>query len=193
MNILKRKVPPAIVAFVFSISIGFVGGLILGSRGVLDQQESSFQISSTILQLHLKTLSLVKKEWASDALEQRISLLCKGRLYAYQIKELARVLSERCTKDISTDLVLRLIEKESNFNPEAVGGHGEIGLMQLKPATVHLSAKELRDPIRNVETGLDHLKELFQILGEKGLALAAYNGGVNQSVINYAADLLKED
>jgi hypothetical protein len=192
MSILKKKVHPAIFAFFLSISIGFVGGLILGSREVLKTQEISFQISDRILQLHLKTLSLAKKEWASDALEQRISLLCEGRLYAYQIKELARVLSERCTKDVSINLVLRLIEKESNFNPEATGSHGEIGLMQLKPATVHLSIRELRDPVRNVEVGLDHLKELFQISGDRGLALAAFNGGINMSVINYAIDLLKE-
>jgi hypothetical protein len=31
--------------------------------------------------------------------------------------------------------LMALIQHESRFNPEAVGGHGEIGLMQIKPST----------------------------------------------------------
>jgi hypothetical protein len=196
MNILKKEIPKS---FDFWIVMLIAGGALLVALATFDicveipSSETPVQAYSAMLQQqHMQSLAATKHRRAIGTLESQLRILCKERLYEYQIQELAKILSNDCTADISANLILRLIAKESGFDPEAEGKHGEIGLMQLKPTTVHLSTKELLDPVQNVEAGIKHLKDLFRDLGERGLALVAYNGGINMPAINYAIDLLKE-
>ncbi|MTI45446.1 lytic transglycosylase domain-containing protein [Roseibium hamelinense] len=56
-----------------------------------------------------------------------------------------------------------VVEVESNFNPRARGAAGEVGLMQIKPATARGlgyrgSTKALYDPETNLEWGMKYLK-----------------------------------
>lgn len=78
---------------------------------------------------------------------------------------------------IPEDLFLRLVQQESNFNPNARSHKGAIGLAQLMPGT----AKDLRvdpnDPAQNLEGGARYLKEQYRKFGQWPLALAAYNAG----------------
>lgn len=84
--------------------------------------------------------------------------------------------------------IMAVIENESSFNPEIVGSHGEIGLMQLTPDTAEWVAnkydipwhgvKSLRDPATNIKIGsayLSYLREKFEFHSQ--LYLAAYNMG----------------
>ena len=48
-------------------------------------------------------------------------------------------------KGIRFQLLMALIEKESAWDPEAVGAKGEVGLMQMLPATAKLVAQRLED------------------------------------------------
>ena len=55
-----------------------------------------------------------------------------------------------------------VVEVESNFNPRARGAAGEVGLMQIKPATARGigyrgSTKALYDPATNLEWGMKYL------------------------------------
>jgi soluble lytic murein transglycosylase len=86
-------------------------------------------------------------------------------------------------------LLLAVIENESRFNPEVIGTHGEIGLMQLKPDTAEWIAKKshirwngpesLRDPAANIRLGAAYLSMLRSKFGfDKDLYLGAYNMGV---------------
>ncbi|PVB61612.1 transglycosylase SLT domain-containing protein [Labrenzia sp. 011] len=55
-----------------------------------------------------------------------------------------------------------VVEVESNFNPRARGSAGEVGLMQIKPATARGigyrgSTKALYDPATNLEWGMKYL------------------------------------
>ncbi|WP_236042489.1 lytic transglycosylase domain-containing protein [Roseibium aggregatum] len=55
-----------------------------------------------------------------------------------------------------------VVEVESNFNPRARGRAGEVGLMQIKPATARGigyrgSTKALYDPATNLEWGMKYL------------------------------------
>eukprot|EP00903_Cladosiphon_okamuranus_P001978 g1976.t1 len=55
-----------------------------------------------------------------------------------------------------------VVEVESNFNPRARGSAGEVGLMQIKPATARGigyrgSTKALYDPETNLEWGMKYL------------------------------------
>lgn len=85
-------------------------------------------------------------------------------------------------------LLMAMIQTESSFNPEARGGVGEIGLMQILPDTGEWMAeklgiswkgeKTLLDPVLNVKIGaafVAYLRDYFD--KHARLYLAAYNMG----------------
>ncbi|WP_027057931.1 lytic transglycosylase domain-containing protein [Mesorhizobium loti] len=70
---------------------------------------------------------------------------------------------------VPVSLAHAVITIESNYRPNMVGGAGEIGLMQIKPATARMmgysgSAKGLFDPDTNIKYGMKYLA-LAQNLG----------------------------
>lgn len=84
--------------------------------------------------------------------------------------------------------LMAMIQIESGFNPDAEGGAGEIGLMQLKPSTAKWLCKlkgirwrgnkTLRDPVFNIQLGAFLLTKLRrQFDADSRLYLAAYNMG----------------
>ncbi|HEX4924852.1 MAG TPA: lytic transglycosylase domain-containing protein [Bdellovibrionales bacterium] len=83
--------------------------------------------------------------------------------------------------------LIAVIKRESQFNAEARGRHGEIGLMQLKPSTGAWIAKEaslpwwgedsLLDPVQNIRLGAAYLSYLRNRWPHKGQYVSAYNVG----------------
>ncbi len=84
--------------------------------------------------------------------------------------------------------IVALIERESRFNPKALGRFGEQGLMQIKPSTAHWIAKKyklswnkshsLYNPVHNIKFGaayLDYLRQKFHKSGH--IYVEAYNMG----------------
>lgn len=93
---------------------------------------------------------------------------------------------------IDPRIILALIDKESQFNPKAVGKAGEIGLMQVMPATGALVAKSLGMPFEypkgtnlgtlglprhNLRIGIRFLKDRIDEFGDMPTALRGYNRG----------------
>ena len=63
---------------------------------------------------------------------------------------------------VPVSLAHAVIRVESNYRPNMIGGAGEIGLMQIKPATARMmgyngSAKGLFDPDTNIKYGMKYL------------------------------------
>lgn len=63
---------------------------------------------------------------------------------------------------VPVKIALAVVKVESNFNPRARGGAGEVGLMQIKPATARGlgyrgSTKKLYNPSVNLEWGMRYL------------------------------------
>ncbi|RWM25996.1 lytic transglycosylase domain-containing protein [Mesorhizobium sp.] len=63
---------------------------------------------------------------------------------------------------VPVSLAKAVIKIESNYRPNMVGGAGEIGLMQIKPATARMmgytgSAKGLFNPDTNIKYGMKYL------------------------------------
>jgi len=111
----------------------------------------------------------------------------------------AALLAEARGAEIDVRLLVALIDKESEWNPRAVGRAGEIGLMQVMPATAALVAKArgwkydpptgrrpdgsyenlgtLGIPRENVRIGVAFLKDQIDRFGVSPAALRAYNRG----------------
>lgn len=107
---------------------------------------------------------------------------------------------------IDPTIVFAMIEKESRYNPQAVGDGGKaFGLMQIHPRwhqhrmdRLFGSEGEWLNPYHNVAVGIDILRELDS--EDRGLVwtLMAYNGGnayanrkiLNGEVSDYAAEVM---
>ncbi|TYC51755.1 lytic transglycosylase domain-containing protein [Rhodobacterales bacterium] len=71
---------------------------------------------------------------------------------------------------IPLNIARAIVQVESNFNPRARGRAGEVGLMQIKPATARGlgyrgSTKALYDPETNLEWGMRYLAGAHQKAG----------------------------
>jgi soluble lytic murein transglycosylase-like protein len=83
---------------------------------------------------------------------------------------------------IEPAVVFGLIAIESAFNSRAVGRHGALGLMQIKPSTARIydrrvTSGQLLRPEVNVRLGLRHLKREVEYFDDLTLGLLAYNMG----------------
>jgi soluble lytic murein transglycosylase-like protein len=87
---------------------------------------------------------------------------------------------------LSPDLVLAVVEAESNFNPDARSHKNAQGLMQLIPATAQrFGVEDVWDPEQNLRGGMSYLRWLLDHFdGNVKLALAGYNAG-EQAVRRY--------
>jgi len=83
--------------------------------------------------------------------------------------------------DIDAQLILSVIQYESNFNTKAQSNKNARGLMQLIPATAkRFGVKDVWDPEQNIKGGTRYLNWLLkQYDGNVIFALAGYNAGEN--------------
>jgi len=96
------------------------------------------------------------------------------RKFADEIIEKSKV------KGMDPRLGLALVYRESKFDPYAVGEVGEIGLWQVKPSTGKLmgfSEKDLKNPSKNIDAGLQYLNQNLIKFNDPVLAVAGYNAG----------------
>ncbi len=84
---------------------------------------------------------------------------------------------------VPVSLAHAVVRIESNFNPKARGAAGEVGLMQIKPATARAmgyggSTKGLYDPETNIRFGMKYLAAAHQLGGgETCSTILKYNAG----------------
>jgi soluble lytic murein transglycosylase-like protein len=78
---------------------------------------------------------------------------------------------------VPEDLFLRLVQRESGWNPGAVSHKGATGLAQLMPATARKLGVDIADPEANLDGGARYLRMMYDKFGSWRLALAAYNAG----------------
>lgn len=85
---------------------------------------------------------------------------------------------------IEPAVISTVVKIESSCDPNAKGGRGEIGLMQIKPATaIGLGAdpKKLSHPAYNVQIGTKYLRQQYDKFGSWEGAVLAYNRGPNEA------------
>jgi soluble lytic murein transglycosylase len=116
----------------------------------------------------------------------RGALAKKHKLQSQKIAQ--AVIDESLKLGFDPIFVLAVVQTESSFNPEQIGGVGEIGLMQIRPETGEWMAKKmglawrgketLLDPVMNIKIGCAYLSWLRgRFDSHARLYLAAYNMG----------------
>ncbi|NSY38202.1 lytic transglycosylase domain-containing protein [Leisingera sp. ANG59] len=95
--------------------------------------------------------------------------------YRGQYLEMARSAARQ--HGVPEELFLRLVQQESNWNPNAKSHKGALGLAQLMPATARALGVNPAVPKQNLEGGARYLARQFRKFGSWRLALAAYNAG----------------
>ncbi len=127
-----------------------------------------------------------------SAFVQAVSRRFLPKSFSGQAQKIAATLVREAEKhDLDPVFLLAMIQNESSFNPKMVGSAGEIGLMQIKPATAQWIAKtnhlpykgksSLFDPVSNIKLGvalLDHLRSQFD--SSSRLYVSAYNIGAKR-------------
>lgn len=106
--------------------------------------------------------------------------------------------------NICPELIESVVEKESNWDPDAVGTLGDTGLMQIVPKyhlerMEELGVTDLTDPRSNILVGTDFMAELFAKYDDPAMVLMSYNMGERKAaelydkgiVSNYAAEILE--
>ena len=114
------------------------------------------------------------------------------------------IIEKSKAKGMDPRLGLALVYRESKFDPNAVGDSGEIGLWQVKPSTGKLmkySVKDLQNPSKNIDAGLQYLNQNLIKFNDPVLAVAGYNAGPDhpyfsdpktplpESTVNYVRDI----
>jgi len=80
---------------------------------------------------------------------------------------------------LDPNLILAVIQTESNFNPRARSPKNAQGLMQLIPSTAaRFGVRDRTDPVQNLHGGMAYMRWLLSFFqGDLQLALAGYNAG----------------
>jgi soluble lytic murein transglycosylase-like protein len=97
-----------------------------------------------------------------------------------QLREL--IASHARRQGVPVDLARAVVRVESNFNPQARGRAGEIGLMQIKPQTARGigftgETEDLFDPNTNLRWGMRYLGTAYKLAG----------GSVCGTILRYSA------
>ena len=98
-------------------------------------------------------------------------------------EELQLHIFAECEKyNIAPTIVLALIEKESDFDPNETSNKGAKGLMQVVPKwhrarMERLGCLDLNDPFQNITVGIDYLAELKAKNDDLYWVLMSYNMG----------------
>lgn len=130
-----------------------------------------------------KSVEVSAAKFDTSTMNQPISA-AEPELWAVPLEEELQLhIAALCEEyHIQPELVLAVIEQESQYNPEAIGDSGNsLGLMQIQPywhgkRMQQLGCNDLLDPYQNVAVGIDILAEKLA-KGSTEWALMAYNGG----------------
>ncbi len=101
---------------------------------------------------------------------------------------------------VPAEIAIAVAQRETNFNQEAIGAAGEVGLFQLMPGTAGDLGVNPHDIYQNIDGGVRYLREQYDRFGNWQQALQAYNAGpgnvmrgtVPEMTFDYMADVLRK-
>lgn len=108
----------------------------------------------------------------------RDDIVSDGRLLSYELQEVMQDLCEEY--GVPYALTLAIAEVETHFDPDAVSGTGDYGLMQINTCNHEWLVEKGIDVMThegNIEAGIYIISQHLEKYGEPELALMAYNCG----------------
>lgn len=126
---------------------------------------------SLILAAIISISPQVKSDTCWNITNKQVSPMVVNHFVAY----------EGYAKNVDPNLIIAIIEAESQFQSDATNGEC-IGLMQINPRwhkerMERLGCDDLYNPLQNIRVGVDILSEKIEDYGRVDWALMAYNGG----------------
>ncbi|WP_082476858.1 lytic transglycosylase domain-containing protein [Rhizobium sp. Leaf371] len=144
---------------------------------VVPAPEAAYQTASTELSLQSPSTRTASLEDTS-ATEMTRALPDIGRTLGFPLTSFEMdapaysglIATYAQANGVPLDLAHAVIRVESNFNPKARGSAGEVGLMQIKPATARMmgyggSRAGLFDPETNIKFGMKYLAKAHRLSG----------------------------
>ena len=114
--------------------------------------------------------------WFSRADADQPRAMASHGMVKSELKSLARSTAQR--NALPVEYFVRLISKESAFEPGSVSPAGALGIAQFMPATAsERGLADPFDPVMSLSKSAEMLRDLRRRFGNLGLAAAAYNGG----------------
>ncbi len=101
----------------------------------------------------------------------------------------ALVEQEARTTGLPADIAEAVVHVESDYDPSAIGGVGEIGLMQIRPETAAMlgfrgSAEQLAKPETNIHYGVTYLSKAWRLAnGDLCRTLMKYRAGHGEEIM----------
>lgn len=165
--VVKIKQPLIIATMIIAICGGFTG-----STTEIPIRETN----------PVKEIKVVEKTYITETETP------KREMQYYNVplsKELQEYIAEICTQydSVSLPLVLAIIQRETNYDADAIGDNGNsLGLMQIQPQwhesrMERLGVTDLLNPYENVTVGIDILAECIGKYNTLEEALTVYNAG----------------
>lgn len=109
------------------------------------------------------------------------------------------IIAKSTEHNINPALVFAIIERESNYDCEAIGDSGNsIGLMQIntywhQERMDKLGITDLFDPYNNIYIGIDVLTEILSQYEDLTFSLMVYNGGFDYATNNISRGIYNTD
>ena len=142
------------------------------------------QISHKLWQTELRVNSLnvqVNKVGEYMKVVEELVKVGKDKLTPHQITEMAKIIVDYSEQHsdigLSPAIIFAVMQRESNFNPEAISSARAYGLMQVLKSTAYpimdklgyeRSEENLLDPIINLKVGIEYLIQMKKLwLAEK--------------------------
>jgi soluble lytic murein transglycosylase-like protein len=103
----------------------------------------------------------------------------------------ALIAKEATQQGLAPEIAEAVMAVESGFNPGAIGGAGEIGLMQILPSTARMlgftgSTSDLAIPENNIHFGVTYLAQAWRLArGDLCTAVMKYRAGHGETRFSY--------
>jgi soluble lytic murein transglycosylase-like protein len=155
----------------------------------------NFNASTVVIIIVLMAVTFLVAPYGSTQEKDNLTTFIEKKLAenlndvrAFEIQHVAKTITDGAkTSKLDPLLILAMMEHESLYQTDAIGRHGEIGLLQIRPETakwllerndkIWAGKNMLFDPKNNVQIGIMYLEWLNKKFNNTQVTLAAYNMG----------------